>query len=268
MITYVHTFISYFIEFFSFTFVAYKALDKKCKPSLFFVIGGVFLSSFFTLSEISIQNPLLLCIIQTVLYLFFYIRIFQSTLTHIIYLYAFVFTVTCLIQLASVPPIVLYPALLKYPYTETIALLFNLLISFLVYQYVPINRLFHFIYSSKLPTQMLFTNLYLLVICVMLFSKWNTKSFIELFFIISLCMFSVVAINIDMFYTNLKLQKVETELQAYQTYLPIVEGLISDVRAKQHNFDNTIQSFAAIPLTCNDYKSIVNALETYSNDAF
>lgn len=173
-----------------------------------------------------------------------------------------------MIQLISVLPVVLYPALLKYPYTETIALLFNLLISLLIYQCVPINRLFHFTYSSKLPTQLLFTNLYLLTICVMLFSKWNTKSFIELFFIISLYMFSVFAINIDMFYTNLKLQKVETELQAYQTYLPIVEGLISDVRVKQHNFDNTIQSFAALPLTCNDYKSIVNALETYSKDAF
>lgn len=205
---------------------------------------------------------------QIVLYLFFYVRFFQSNVIRVIYLYAFVFTITCLIQLISVLPVVLYPSLLKYSYTETIALLFNLLISLLIYQCVPINRLFHFTYSSKLSTQLLLTNLYLLTICVMLFFKWNTKSFIELFCIISLCIFSVFAINIDMFHINLKLQKVEAELQAYQTYLPIVEGLISDVRIKQHNFDNAIQSFAALPLTCNDYKSIVNALERYSKDAF
>lgn len=268
MILYFHTFLSYFIEFISFSFVAYKAMDRKIRPSFLFVTGGFLLSSLFTLSEITIENPLLLYLMQIGIYLLLYVHLFQTNLKPIIYLYVLVFTVNCLIQLVSVLPVVICPSLLKYSYTETAALLFNLLISFLIYQWIPVNRLFHSTYNSKLTTQLLCTNLYLLVICIMLFSKWNTKSFIELFFIILLCVFSVLAINIDMFHTNVKLQKVEAELQAYQTYLPIVEGLISDVRMKQHNFENTIQSFAALPLTCNDYKSIVNALEAYSKDAF
>lgn len=267
MILYLHTFLSYFIEFISFSFVAYKAVDKKIKPSLLFIMGCFLLPFLFTLSETSVKNPLLLYLMQIGMYLFFYVRLFHSNIKHGIYLYAFTFIINCLIQLISVLPVVIYPSLLNDPYTETVALLFNLLISFLIYQWIPVNHLFYFTYHSKLTTQLLCTNFYLLVICIMLFSKWDTKSFIELFFIILLCVFSVLAINVDLFHTNLKLQKVEAELQAYQTYLPIVEGLISDVRMKQHNFDNTIQSFAALPLTCNDYESIVNALETYSKEA-
>ena len=159
MILSFHTFLSYFIEFFSFSFVAYKATDKKLKPSCLFLIGGFLLSFLFTLSDILIKNPLLLYLIQIGMYLLFYIHLFQISLKRILYLYAFVFTINCLIQFVSVLPVVIYPPLLTYSYTETAALLFSLLVSFLIYQRIPINRLFHFTYNSKLTTQLLCTNL-------------------------------------------------------------------------------------------------------------
>lgn len=66
----------------------------------------------------------------------------------------------------------------------------------------------------------------------------------------------------------MKLQENQKELLAYQQYLPIVEGLIDEVRTRQHNHDNTIQAISALPFSYKDYDTLVQAIQEYSNQSF
>lgn len=60
-------------------------------------------------------------------------------------------------------------------------------------------------------------------------------------------------------------QKKEQAIHYYETYLPILDDMILNIRKTQHNHNNAIQAIASLPQTVPDYDSLASALEEYSN---
>ena len=71
-----------------------------------------------------------------------------------------------------------------------------------------------------------------------------------------------------LFLTEYQYKKYENELKAYKEYLPIVDELIMQIRSKQHNFDNQLQTFENMPLIHKDYDSLASAIKTYTNTVY
>lgn len=60
-------------------------------------------------------------------------------------------------------------------------------------------------------------------------------------------------------------QKKEQAIHYYETYLPILDDMILNIRKTQHNHNNAIQSIASLPQSATDYYSLASALEQYSS---
>lgn len=261
-------FLTYLIEFFSYLMLAFKSMDKKFPRrisfwGIFTIISGI-LASF----ELMKLNTITTYLFQAAIFLFFNKIYFQCTIKVSVYLYAFIFSLNGMIQIFTMLPLMVIPELMKYALTPVAALLVTAFICYLLYRFVPLQIFFDFTLNSPFSYRLFFANLFIILISILFYFKLDTNSFLQMLFFILLVIVSIFCINFDMISTHFKMNKMQDELQAYQKYLPILEELIYDVRSRQHNFDNTIQSFAALPLGCSDYDSIVSALNKYSKDAF
>ena len=60
-----------------------------------------------------------------------------------------------------------------------------------------------------------------------------------------------------------KLQKKEHVLCYYKRYLPILEQMIANIRKNQHNYNNTIQTIAALPQVYTSYDELASTLTKF-----
>lgn len=67
---------------------------------------------------------------------------------------------------------------------------------------------------------------------------------------------------ITVFFTA-KLQKKEHVLCYYKRYLPILEQMIANIRKNQHNYNNTIQTIAALPQVYTSYDELASTLTKF-----
>lgn len=261
-------FLTYSIEFFSFLLLDFKSLNEKFPRQLSF--WGIFImfSGILTSFELMNFNTIATSLFQSTAFIIFNKIYFHSTIKVAVHLYAFVCFLNGTIQILIMLPLMVIPELLKYSLTSVAALLTTAFICFILYQFVPLQIVFDFTLNSPFSYRVFFTNLFMIYISILFYIKLNTNSFLQMLFFIILVIFSIFCINFEMLSTHFKMKRMQDELLAYQKYLPILEQLIYDVRSRQHNFDNIIQSFAALPLSCSDYDSIVYALNKYSKDAF
>ena len=52
-------------------------------------------------------------------------------------------------------------------------------------------------------------------------------------------------------------------MQTYENYLPVIDELISELKIKQHEFDNHIQALNMLAVTGTGYGKIINSMEDY-----
>lgn len=82
--------------------------------------------------------------------------------------------------------------------------------------------------------------------------------FIFLIFIAILCLNAMLY--------KAKYQEKKSELDAYKTYSLVFEELITDIRIKQHEFDNHVNALCNLHYVCTDYDELVKEQSQYAKD--
>lgn len=77
--------------------------------------------------------------------------------------------------------------------------------------------------------------------------------------------FVIVSLNVYLIYYEYSLDKKETSINQYETYLPVIEELIANIRSVQHSYKNLVQSILSLPATCEDYDSLIAELQKYGD---
>lgn len=67
-------------------------------------------------------------------------------------------------------------------------------------------------------------------------------------------------------YNGIKNQIEEQKLLTLEKYLPIIDELMDEIRAKQHEFDNHIQAINMITITSKDYETIIKSMKKYMRE--
>lgn len=260
--------ITYFLETICNFLIASRALEYKIKNIFRLACYTIFLTVSLIAVETIIKNNTLIPIIQLSIYTATFALFFKQSLLNVFSVYIYTFIISCIMQYIAVLPTIVFPAYHSFEYYPVTALVSITIISVLIYFYIPIERFFKVIVSSDHLIQLLTVNLFLLVLGGSIYYKISNHSFTEIFALFFLLLFCFLTVNVNAIYTRITFSKQQEALHAYEQYQPIVDNLIQDIRMRQHNFDNIIQSFAALPLTCTDYESITEALNTYSSEAF
>lgn len=84
----------------------------------------------------------------------------------------------------------------------------------------------------------------ILIILVACLIYWHIKS--DVFLINLICLMTILLlvslVNIFLFTNGIKNETERKELAVYKRYLPVVEDLMCEIRRKQHDYDNHLQS--------------------------
>lgn len=262
------TILTYFLETIGNALIACKTIQYKVKNIFEFSFYIILLTGILSVSEMVIKDANLLYIIQAVVYIIFLSTYLKQSIPNALLVYVYIYIVIGVLQYLMFVPILVFPKLDTLSYYPVIALFTTSALCYVIYRFVPVERLYRITMTSDLIIRILLVNLYLVLMFASMYYKIYNKSFREILVLFLLYLCTFIAINIDAVFTRITLSKQEAELHAYQQYQPIVDNLIQDIRMRQHNFDNVIQSFAALPLICKDYDSITSALNTYSTEAF
>lgn len=65
---------------------------------------------------------------------------------------------------------------------------------------------------------------------------------------------------------KIKYQEKQAELEAYKTYSAAFSDLITQIRARQHEFDNHISALCNLHYICKDYDELVKEQSKYAKD--
>ena len=145
-----------------------------------------------------------------------------------------------------------------------IAQIVGLVLVILVATYIPIDFIFKYVVSNK-TIEYLMLNIFVILFALLLY--WNID--IDGIFknIISIAMISagIIYVNFVLIRDGIKDEYEKRQLQTYENYLPVIDELISELRIKQHEFDNHIQALNMLAVTGTDYESIVGSVEEYIN---
>ena len=84
--------------------------------------------------------------------------------------------------------------------------------------------------------------------------------------VISGIMVLIIILCIHGLLYRIKYQEKQAELEAYKTYSAAFSDLITQIRARQHEFDNHISALCNLQYICKDYDELVQEQSKYAKD--
>lgn len=135
------------------------------------------------------------------------------------------------------------------------------LLTILAFHLFPIRNLYQ--KTLQIPSFILYTIIFLFAffsVFSLFFHEVHMPDFLILFFISA---FLLLTLFLVIFFA-IQTHKKEQVIHYYETYLPILDDMILNIRKTQHNHSNTIHTIASLPQTISDYDSLAAALEQYS----
>ncbi len=108
-----------------------------------------------------------------------------------------------------------------------------------------------------------------MAICLVIISFWLIRykkgAWMELdnTILLFLCIFFILVISIKMVKYKIKAKEMEAELKIHKLYSDSFQGLIDDIRLRQHEFDNHINAIYSQHFTYHTYEELVEAQRNY-----
>lgn len=258
----------YFIESFSFYVIGCTIQNIKIHLTRNLLLSFVLFPLLFTLCEFWFSNPILLFILQTILYLFFSAWNLHIPILELPHIFLIIYSIEMFLQFVVFIPCQLLNLPVEQTYLQLTGIFCTLLFCIIVYFFLPLHKFYTFILHTSVLTQMLITNLFIILVTLVLYYRFQRTSSFTTSLLFIFIVLTSVGINTELLTNNLKLHKKQKELEAYERYLPIIEELIDQVRIRQHKFDNEIQAICALPLLHNNYNELVTAINQHSKLCF
>ena len=145
-------------------------------------------------------------------------------------------------------------------YIQCFGTSFLVLISLLAYFLLPLHKVYDLLLHKNTTLYLIIVNSFVLIFGIIIFAKIQPENFFYHFFTVFTLIIVLLFINGEVFINHRKQLEKEKQLQAYQTYLPVVEQLIEQVREKQHDYHNHIQTIRSLCYTCTTFDELQAAL--------
>lgn len=140
----------------------------------------------------------------------------------------------------------------------------TLLFGILFYFKLPLSKLYLTITKQKY-TRLIICNIGLIAIIITIYFKAENTSFYDNILLIVVTMFLLIFANMEILITRTHITNQRKQLEAYNSYMPIIEQLITEVRHRQHNHDNDIQAIQMMPTMYKTYEELSAAIINYSH---
>ena len=136
----------------------------------------------------------------------------------------------------------------------------------LVSRYIPLNYLYRYVLMNNKVFKYIILNIFVLLVSILLYWNIDINGALKNIVTIATISLGIIYVNFVLIKNGLKNEYVQQQLQTYENYIPVISELIQELRIKQHEFDNHIQTLNMIMFTNIDYEDRIRAMENYMND--
>ena len=182
-------------------------------------------------------------------------------------LYIFVYFVVALVEIIQLPFWNILEAGAFHGIAAIGGSIITVSFSVVAYRYLPIYKINEMITKLNFFLLLSVVDSFMMILGIVIFIRLKTdKFFLNYFFVVGMIIVLLV-INGGEIYQQYKRLTQEKRMKTYEEYLPIIEGLIEQVRIRQHDYHNKLQSIHALAYVYEDFESLKGALlETTEHD--
>jgi hypothetical protein len=213
------------------------------KGAICTTIGTILMTSvsYFTISEpMSISINMLIA--------FFVIKIltnkdFSSIVT------IFLFSLSFILGFQFIVAIVLDLILNDFEYNFKYGLIsqsFATISLLMTVYFIPFKSLYSFIHDRNKVFHMIIVNIFFIYYVLLMVWYIDLNGFLESILAYLLIIILILVINVVILHNGLQNQAAHEKMKIYDTYLPVIEAIVEDIRLKQHDYHNQLQTLSSI----------------------
>ncbi|UNC92580.1 sensor histidine kinase [Candidatus Contubernalis alkaliaceticus] len=213
--------------------------NNSIKNSLAFIFLGTVITG--SLGYLVSSEPLLITL--NILMTFLLIRLLTKLpLKNILLIYIFSLIIIYSLQLSSI----VFLSLLIENFTfhfvyGLISQIVTTLAVIAVVVFTPIKSIYLFITDGNIIFQAIIINIFTIYYVVIMMWHTNLSGFLETTLGFLILVSVTLIINWLILKNGLQNQSREEQMKIYETYLPVIDQLIEEIRIKQHDYHNHIQ---------------------------
>lgn len=121
-------------------------------------------------------------------------------------------------------------------------------------------------YINNKIIKYLILNIFAILFSILLYRYMDMEGVLKDIIVVATLSMTIIYINFFLMNNGIRNQIEEQKLLTFEKYLPVIDELMSEIRAKQHEFDNHIQALSMIATTSEDYETIMDSMKKYIKD--
>jgi signal transduction histidine kinase len=254
------------LEYLSIIIIVRKLLNKAPIIKASMEMVAIIVVPVFTEILIGDVNNFISTIINGIILVILIKLLYRKDFIQAGWLYIISFTLFIFLQIIALIPVNIIFESIRFNFVTGLSVqAIVILTCCVIYYFVPINLIYEFVQNKNRIFNMILINSFLLVFVYLFYWYYDISGIIQNILLIISVSSIFVFTNIVTIKNGMVLKQQKEQIYIFKNYLPIVDELINELRAKQHEFDNHIQAISMLADTCKDYDELTYEMKKYSN---
>jgi len=171
----------------------------------------------------------------------------NKNFTNIITIY--LFSLSLIIGIQFIATVSLELLLQGFSYTfkyGLYSLTLSTILLLLIVKYIPLKSLYFYIKDRNKVFHMIIVNIFLIYYVLLMFWYIDFDGFIQSVLGVLILIMYILITNLILIRNGLLNQAAHEKMKIYETYLPVIEAIVEDIRLKQHDYHNQLQALSSI----------------------
>lgn len=190
---------------------------------------------------------------------------FKLTNVGVVFTTILSFVLWIIIRIFSIVMINLFanPDLFYYVYLFRVL---TVVLGFIFYRNLFAILLNSYILRKNIFTKIILVNTLIALLLLVVLTNFDTKILLKNIFYIAIALAFVIMINVWIVYEQRSSIKREKRMDVIEHYIPVIDELVSEVRVRQHEFDNKLLAITSIVETADDLNSVKEQIQMYTEN--
>lgn len=186
--------------------------------------------------------------------------LYRKKIIHTIYVYIISYSIIAIVGTLIILP---FRFLLSDINNSKIMVIGNVMTFFLVIivcKFINMSFIFDFVVKKDFLFRSILINIFIALFLIIALSKVNSQISVTYYPIILSFVLVTILSNIAILKSKQKLIIQEELIHQYNEYLPVIDELLSQVRSRQHQYQNNLNALNSLALTCDDIDTLKSEL--------
>lgn len=140
------------------------------------------------------------------------------------------------------------------------------LLAFIIYAKLSVALLNAYTARQSIFTKIMLVNTLIAIALLVIYANFDTAILLKNMLYIAIGLSFILLINVWIVVEQRNTAKREKRIDVIEHYMPVIDELVSEVRARQHEFDNKLLAITGIVETAEDLTSVKEQIRSYTQN--